>query len=221
MNQNCQLVLRTVALFPIFLILTVSAIAQPAERHIVESKGWQIEPATPAEINRRIDEAAVKYSEYAPVPRVAFYDIAYPKDSSEYLDLDGNAVLVITVLSQEQAELPLKRVYVSLDGSDIELKPITLVLSKQANLESQSAKTFGRYRADAIYLIPVYLCLKNANLVADFAKNRTAFKVGEFSPDVPPDVASLPIKRPGGTGPSKLALMRLLQREYPGFIREK
>jgi hypothetical protein len=211
-------VFRGIASLWVFLMIASSAFAQATEQHVVEAKGWQSKAVTPTEINRRIEEAAAKYSEYAPIPRIAFYDIAYPKGASEYADLDGNAVLVITVLSQEPAELPLTRVFVSSGGNEIELKRITLVLSKEVGAEGKSLKTFGAYRADAIYLIPVYLCLKN-DLFADFAKNRTGFKIAEFPSDVPSEVRELPIKPPAGAGPSVQALVRLLRREYPGFLK--
>lgn len=42
-----------------------------------------VDPYTNAALDARIREAAVQYRPYAPVLRVAFFDIAYPKDCAE------------------------------------------------------------------------------------------------------------------------------------------
>ena len=75
----------------------------------MEAPAWRDKPATPARMNQRIEEAAVRYQSNAPIPRVVLYDIAYPHDAEEYAALDGHAVMLTTALSQERAELPLKK----------------------------------------------------------------------------------------------------------------
>src|SRR5262245_40444936 len=39
---------------------------------------WRNQPATPARMSQRIEEAAIQYAAYAPVPRIVLYDIGYP-----------------------------------------------------------------------------------------------------------------------------------------------
>jgi len=210
-------------LLSLFVILLTSAViaAQEPEQHLIRGEGWNNKPVTPAALQQRIETAAVQYAQYAPVARVAFYDIAFPRNADEYSALDGYAVLLITALSQEQTELPLKKVYVRADGKEIELKQISAVLSKQSNASDQAAKTFGAYRVDALYLLPVHLHSKNGDLVIDFAKNRDGFKLAEFSPEAASPLGSLPNKPPVGAAPAEAALMRFIEREYPGFVKKQ
>lgn len=181
--------------------------------------GWGRSAATPELMRRRIEEAAVKYQADAPVPRVVFYDIAYPRDAREYASLDGHGVILLTALSQERAELPLRRVYVPSDGKEVELRLLKVVLSEQAP-GAPSAGTFGPYRADALYLLPLYLRARPGDLLADFAAGRTALKVADFTLPLPDDVRALGNKPPAGPGPSADALEKFIRREYPSFFKE-
>ena len=129
-------------------------------------------------------------------------------------------MLLVTALCQDSAELPLKRIFVLADGKEQELKLVARVLSKELNSTEQVAKTFGVYRADSIYLLPLFLRLKKSELYADFAAHRTGFRLAEFAPgEVPADVLSLPVKPPSGVESFEQSLIRFLQREYPGFIQ--
>ncbi|HEX8176526.1 MAG TPA: hypothetical protein VF543_15655 [Pyrinomonadaceae bacterium] len=184
----------------------------------VETPVWGNKPATPERISQRIEEAAIKYQANAPIPRVALYDIAYPHNNQEITDLDGNAVILITALSQVQEELPLKRVYVLMDGKEIELRRVKLILSEQSAANSQVAKTFGPFRADALYLLPVYLRMKPAALMIDFGNNQTSIKAATFGTGVSSEVSRLNIKEPTGKGPSDRTLEEFIKREYPGFF---
>ncbi len=177
-------------------------------------------PVTPEKMNRRLEEAAVKYQEYAPVPRILLYDVAYPRDAQEYARLDGHAVLLITTLSQERGELPLRRVYASAGGQEVELKLLKLVLSEQTAAGDLSAKTFGPFREDALYLLPLHMRARAGELLADFAINRTRMKVVDFGTPLPDDVSKFGIKPPTGSGPAADALQAFIRREYPSFFKE-
>lgn len=185
-----------------------------------EEHAWSKNPVTPETVRRRVEEAAVKYQAYAPIPRVILYDIGYPKDAREYAGLDGHAVVVITALSQERGELPLRRVYVAADGKEVELQLLKRVLSEQKPGEDVAARTFGPFRADALYLLPLHLRARPGELVADFAANRTGMKVADFSTPLPDDVKGFAVKPPTGAGPSAEALAQFIRREYPSFFRE-
>src|SRR5438093_61261 len=74
-------------------------------------------PLTADAMWARIREAASKYAEFAPVPRAAFFDITYPANRTEYDDLAGFGVLLVTVVTQDAAELPVPRVY--LEGARV------------------------------------------------------------------------------------------------------
>ncbi len=187
---------------------------------VVETGVWRDMPVTPARMSQRIEEAAIKYQANAPIPRVVLYDIGYPHNDQEYAALDGNAVILITALAQAREELPLKRIYVLIDGKEIELKPIKQVLSEQSAANNISAKTFGAFREDALYLLPIYLRMKSADLMVDFARDRMGFKMATFGTPVSADVSKLTIKSQTGTGPSDRALEEFIKREYPSFFKE-
>jgi hypothetical protein len=187
---------------------------------VVEDPAWRNKPATPDRMSQRIEEAAIKYQANAPIPRVVLYDIGFPHNDQEAARLDGHAVILLTALAQERGELPLQRVYVLADGKEIELKLLKLVLSEQPADGSITAKTFGAFRADALYLLPMYLRLKAADLLVDFGKNRMGFKVATFGTPVSADVGRLNIKPPTGTGPSNEMLEEFIRREYPSFFKE-
>ena len=183
----------------------------------IESSTWRESPATPARMKQRIDEAATKSQAKGLIPRIVLYDIGYPRNGQESADLDSQAVLLLTVLTHDKAELPLQRVYVMLDGKQIELRQFKLVLSQQEPTNNSGAKTFGPYRMDALYLLPMYLRTKQSDLVVDFAKTRVGMKVGAFGTPLPPGVPSLPMKIPTGLDIQN-ALDRFVKREFPSFF---
>jgi len=144
---------------------------------------------------------------------VAFYDIAYPKDSTEAVALNSNAVLVVTAVAQDSSEFPLRRVYFVTTTGMQELPPVSAVASH--TLDTTVGRTFGRFRLDAVYLPPLNIRTTAGDLLADFAAHRLAFRLTHFDGETPE-----PIKRFGrlaaisGT-PGPAALWTLLRREYP------
>ena len=139
-------------------------------------------------MNQRIDEAAVKYAANAPIPRIVLYDIAFPDGEKEYAALDGNAVILFTAVAQAREELPLQKVYVLSEGKEVELQQLKVVLAEVDQNTGASAKTFGRFRADALYLLPMSLRVRNIDLLVDFHANRKAFKVTTFGTPLPDDL---------------------------------
>lgn len=189
---------------------------QPA----LETGVWKKQPVTPAHMNERIEKAALEYAAAAPIPRLVLYDIGYPKDGEEYAALDGHAVILFTVVSQTREELPLQRVYAVVEGKEVELKLIKVVLAELPTTESATAKTFGRFRADALYLMPMSLRMKKPDLLVDFQTNRSAFKVATLGTPLPDDLSRMMSIKPSGAGPSQDALETFIKREYPTFFQE-
>jgi hypothetical protein len=187
---------------------------------IVGPTVWRNQPATPAHMKQRIEEAANQYAAYAPMPYVVLYDIGYPHDAKEYAALDGNAVILFTALSQDRDELPLNKVYASFEGKEIELKLLKVVLAELPATDTASTKTFGRFRADALYLLPMSLRVKNCDLLVNFQRSRLAFKVTTFGTPLPDEVKDLPQVKLNGTGLSQTALDAFIKREYPTFFPE-
>jgi hypothetical protein len=81
-------------------------------------------------------------------------------------------------------------------------------------------RVLGPNRWDGLYYYPVYLTLEAEELVMDFAKNRTGFVMAQFSDEDRKvlDLLKIPIPPPKGNKPPKEALIKLVAREYPGFI---
>ncbi len=91
-----------------------------------------------------------------------------------------------------------------------------LILSEPRNNGSLVSKVFGPYRADALYLLPVYLRLQPVDLMVEFTGGRR-LRVTTFGSDISPSVKSLKLMQPNGNGPTDLALALYLKREFPGF----
>ena len=207
----------------LFILLGVSllgGIASAQERHLISRLNSESVPSTPESMAVRIQEAATEYHEYAPVPRVVFYDIAYPADEAEAKRLKGCAVLLVTAISQDQAELPLRRVYVASENGPVKLALLASVSSVNSENNDPVGNTFGKYRSDSLYLLPLRLTFEKRELFADFAKNRDGFKLAELE-----GPSSLELKQWSGLPiekepPSEKSLLDFIQREYPGFVEK-
>src|SRR5438094_611315 len=78
-------------------------------------------PVNNAALDGRLSQAAAQYRSYAPVPRIAFYDIAFPKDCGELAATDQQAVLVVTAVVQDSTELPPASIYLRSGSTDTKL----------------------------------------------------------------------------------------------------
>jgi hypothetical protein len=206
---------RRVSTAALMIVIVFVSAATPQRKHVVTPVTWPNTPVSTAEMNQRVREAATKFPQYGSVPRIGLFDVAHPADPSEYVDLGGNAVMLVTVVTHYQNELPLKRVYIDWRGNRIELKLITAALSKLT--DRQVSQTLGAYRMDALYLVPFFMGFDEAELMADFAVNRTGFRLGTVSGSLlsMEDLAGRDLpKQPGAE-----VLQRFIQREYPGFAK--
>ena len=183
---------------------------------------WRQIPATPEEMNQKIEMAALQSKDRGSIPFSVLYNIAYPENSSEYEALNGHAILMLTAISQKQEELPLKSVYVQQDTSRIELKLIRMILSDQSKLDNVTVKVFGAYRMDAVYILPIQLRTKVGTLFADFAQNHSGVKVAVFGSPLPNDVAEI-VSHPSKehTTPLLSALEAFIEQEFPSLCEGK
>jgi len=182
-----------------------------------ESK-WHANTVDNASMNKRIADAAEQYKEYAPIPRIAFYDIGFPKDKAEFEELNGHGLLLVSAMSQDESELSIKKVYIIVNGKEIELKTLKQLLVKETDPESRIVKTFGSYRADALYLFPVYLRFEIAELLIDFAANRKGMKIANFEGNDPNLLKFLPRTKPDSKKSIDEPMKRFMKREYPGYF---
>jgi len=117
--------------------------------------------------------------------RYAEADIALPASEEEYCGLAGNAIVMITAVSEHPKELPLAKAYFrTADGKEIILKK--LVLSSDVNEFSgdKISKTrFADGKKDcfvnlSFWLLPVQSLLDDKGvIVIDFKENRKSFSV--------------------------------------------
>lgn len=173
-------------------------------------------PVSPDVMNRRIEDAALKYLRYAPVARYAQYDYVAPRDAQEYAALHGYGVVLVSVLTQVPAEVPPKRLYAKVGSTIV---PLALYSSGAIGTAPDSivGRVFGSNRWEGLYLLPLYLVAGGAQLVMDFALNRDGFVLAQFGERERESSKHLPIAMPAAGAPPGAALANFLTREYPGF----
>ncbi len=204
-------------------VLALSSVAFPpreADAQIVHY-GSRVtlsqEPVTNAALDAKIQRRAAQYRRDAPVPRGAFFDVAFPADSVEYLAMHGYALLVVTAIDQDSSELPPARVYVTSAAGRQELPLVSLRSSIVSDTGVRA--TFGSRRVDAVYLLSVPLRFGGGQLLLDFAKNRQAFPIGLFDSPLPSDVQLLTHIRTPQDLPPVAVVWAVFQREYPDLAR--
>jgi hypothetical protein len=136
-----------------------------------------------------------------------------PDNVTEYQALAKYTPVLVVVVSQDESELPLKRVYADVDGATTELKRISSVRS--VDPKSFTSKILGRYRETSYYLLPVALLSSQGRLVADFAVNRTGYQLASLT-DNPLDFVQAdthPLPLPGDT-PDRNTLKDFVDRHF-------
>ncbi len=186
--------------------------------HLVGEGSYTLQPVSNETISARIQEVAVEYRAYAPIPRVGFFDIAFPANGEEYSEMAGHGLMLVTVLVQDEEELPLSRLYVDSDSTQEDLTLLTSVLSAVDPQDEVILATLGPHRMDALYLFPVAYIASTASLLADFAKNREGFKLDNFGGEVPEMIRHLPMGTTTAERPSEARLLQMVEREFPGFL---
>ena len=187
--------------------------AAPQEvRHLERSLSWTHVPVSNHAVDRRLTQAAAALRPDGGAPREALYDIAYPKDSVEVATLGGNAVLLVTAVVHDSTELPLARVYVlTADGLEALASVASLASYVRDTLVSG---TFGRFRLDALYLLPLRLRVPGNALQADFAGHRPDYLLTTFAGQPPANLGQIGT-RSQSASPAPDALWAFVRREYP------
>lgn len=211
---------RVIFLLFLFGVINGPSVAQDNSNHdvlhILGPGSTVSEPVTSDNMWQRIYELASEYRQYAPIPRVGFSDITYPANAKEYRAVDGYGILLVTVVTQDPAEVPLARV--SLRG-DRWTHTFQVLSSVRSPVEDPAVSSvFGGTRCDSLYLFPMHLRHKSGQLLVDFATNRKEFVLAKFPLD--PFGDDLPTDPPSGPYPPPEAFERLIKRELPAFAVE-
>ncbi|MBA4311717.1 MAG: hypothetical protein C0417_03710 [Chlorobiaceae bacterium] len=126
----------------------------------------------------RIKEAAIKYQEYAPVPRLAQFDFAFASNLNEYNKLNGIGILYISSVNQDSTEYPIERVYFKFKDGNVDLKLLGSI--KIPVTDDLIKKVFGRNRIDYYYYLPYPITQFSGQLLIDWKKNRKEFVLSRF-----------------------------------------
>ena len=174
---------------------------------------------TPADMTERLEKSAVRTKAQAPkgAARGSSVDFCWPSSAEEYQAIGKYVLVLVSVVTQDAAELPLRRVYVTVNGEETEL----VRLSSQRSDVKKGSTTYsilGPFREDGFYVAPAGLMMSDGYLQADFAVRRNGFNLYKL-PGTPPDFVKadsnpMPAK---DAAPNMQALKVLLQREYQGF----
>jgi hypothetical protein len=170
-------------------------------------------------MTERLEKSAVRTAKSAPkgAARGSSVDFTWPADAEEYRKLAKRVLVLVSVVTQDAAELPLRRVYASVNGQDTELTRLSSQLSG-VRKDSVTFSVLGPYREDGFYLAPAGTMMADGHLQADFAMRRIGFNLYRL-PGTPPDFIKadsdpMPAR---DARPDLPALKAMLQREYKGF----
>jgi hypothetical protein len=174
---------------------------------------------TPAEMTERLEKSAVRTKAQAPkgAARGSSVDFAWPSSAEEYQAIGKYVLVLVSVVTQDAAELPLRRVYVTVNGEQTELVKLS---SQRSDVKKGSIthSILGPFREDGFYVAPAGPMMSDGYLQADFAIRSSNFNLYKL-PGTPPDFVKadnnpMPAK---DAAPNMPALKALLKREYQGF----
>ena len=210
---------KTALLLALALILSLAifsdqALGEEDHLHLHHGPGYSRERVTNEALSEAIENTAHQYARMGAIAaRGGFYDLAFPRDHQEFLEMEGYGLLAVTAIVQDSSEIPLSRIYVRTREGDSVLQPIFTVSSRVSLEDSVVVKTFGRYRTDEMYLFPVHLRFARGVLLIDFAAHRKEFLLEEFPGEIPPPLQALPRQRPRALPPLE-TVRRMVLREY-------
>ena len=206
--------MRRLLIVALAVFVATTANAQTLTRRPV-SQG----AVTPADMTERLEKAAMRTKEQAPKggARGSSIDFCWPSSAEEYQAIGKYVLVLVSVVTQDAAELPLRRVYVTVNGEQTELARLS---SQRRDVKKGSTThpILGPFREDGFYVAPAGLMMRDGYLQADFAIRRSNFNLYKL-PGTPPDFVKadndpMPAR---DARPEPVALKSLLQREYKGF----
>jgi hypothetical protein len=159
----------------------------------------------------RLENAAALYEKYAPVPRLAVYDIVFGASLKEFKKLNGCGVIMISAQCQDEKELPLSSVYIKSGGKRIGLK--LLCVKKIEKTGDMSGRVFGKYRADAFYLLPYAYTQNDGELFLDWARGKEGHSLLKLPAELELDFAGA-YKWNGKNPKDGPAMTSFLRREF-------
>src|SRR3954447_11057313 len=131
-NAERMSMMRRLLIVVLALFVSSAANAQTLTQRPV-SQG----AVTPADMTERLEKAAARTKEQAPkgAARGSSIDFCWPSSVEEYQAIGKYVLVLVSVVTQDAVELPLRRVYVTVNGEQTELVKL-----------SSSAATSGKGR---------------------------------------------------------------------------
>jgi hypothetical protein len=142
--------MRRLAIVALALLASATSEAQTLVQRPV-SQG----AVTPADMAERLEKSAARTRAQAPkgAARGSSIDFCWPSSVAEYQAIGKYVLVLVSVVTQDAAELPLRRVYVTVNGEQTEL----IRLSSQRRDVGKGSTTFsilGPFREDGFYVAP-------------------------------------------------------------------
>jgi hypothetical protein len=165
--------------------------ATPAPSHdrrqgavqVVTDTGPEHQPTTEAVIRERLDRTLDGVPANATASRIALADITYPRSQAELKGMGGFALLLITAITHDRGELPIDHAEVRIGDTTAKLVEVT---SRRSEVPAgRHADVFGRFRQDAVYLIPVFATQARAEVVAYLGFGKLSLTLLKLSPPAP------------------------------------
>jgi hypothetical protein len=188
---------------------------------ILQPDSLQSGATTPEKLNAQIREGAkTQQARGTAAARYGVYTISWPKDAAERDQLASYAVVMVTVVTQTQAELPLQRAYlVTPDGKETPLRQLNSWLGK-IGPKTLTFTQLGQFRQDAFFTIPGAAAGRPGEVRLDFAINRVGFVLIHL-PTTAQDLGYKFEDPTPGAQPNNAVLRDMIKREFPGFSLPK
>ena len=174
------------------------------------------EPLSALKMQKRLIATAEQFKEFSPLARVSHHDMAYPKDAEEYDAMEGSGILWVTSHSQIREELPLQNMRISIEGIG-NLTTEAIFATKTIENDELVSSVLGKYRVDAVYIVPFFKEVAGAALVTDYAANRADFLLGYFNSSFPDYLGTLKSIHDEFKYPPRGVFNSMLRREFPIF----
>jgi hypothetical protein len=203
----------------LFLLVVMSVLPYLAAAQTGPTK-WHDSKVNNQFINDRWAQLAEQYKSSLPVSKVAIFDIGYTRSADEFEKLDGFGVVLVSALSETRDQLPIAKVFVTLNGSDINLVEMHSFLTTGAGISDVVTHGSGGYRMDAIYAFPVWLRFQPVELKVEFAKDKEPMTLAKFTSAMSDTVKALPNRKPKGTVLSLRTARAVHAARVPGLFRE-
>jgi hypothetical protein len=139
------------------------------------------DPTTPEWLIGRLEVWAKRREakQAPPIERETYYRFWEPRDRVEFEALGRYALLILTIVTQDTRELPLKRVYLRMPDREI---PLIKLSSWRRDVDQTlvTYKMYGPCREDGFYLFPLSAYFRVAQVQGILQRTDPAYRCLNF-----------------------------------------